>query len=171
MATALLAKEPEIIYPESDGKPMSDNTLQCEWITVLFGNLRALYRQEANVFVGADLSWFPVQNHNDIVSAPDTLVVFGRPKGYRGSYKQWEEGDVPITVAFEILSPSNTTVDLLDKQNFYEDYGVEEFYTRRGENWHVCPALVNPHNLQLGSKMRQDQGRWPCDRLPSRMKT
>ena len=23
--------------------------------------------------------------------APDTMVVFGRPKGYRGSYRQWEE--------------------------------------------------------------------------------
>ena len=30
-------------------------------------------------------------------------MVFGRPKGDRGSYKYWEEDDVPITVAFEVL--------------------------------------------------------------------
>ena len=31
----------EVIYPESDGKPMSDNTKQARWMTVLFGNLCA----------------------------------------------------------------------------------------------------------------------------------
>src|SRR4051794_29654384 len=31
----------EIVYPESDGLPMSDNTRQFRWIVVLFGNLAA----------------------------------------------------------------------------------------------------------------------------------
>ena len=31
-----------IVYPESDGLPMSDNTRQFRWIVVLYGNLAAL---------------------------------------------------------------------------------------------------------------------------------
>ena len=35
------------------------------------------------------------------------MVVFGRPKGRRGSYRQWEEDNIPPQVVFEILSPGN----------------------------------------------------------------
>ena len=31
-----------VVYPESDGKPMSDNTRQARWMVVLHGNLEAL---------------------------------------------------------------------------------------------------------------------------------
>ena len=31
----------EIEYPESDGKPMSDNTLQAFWMILLYDNLDA----------------------------------------------------------------------------------------------------------------------------------
>src|SRR5207245_5219816 len=55
-------------------------------------------------------------------------VVFCRPKGDRPSYKQWEEGDVPMTVVFEVLSPKNTPLEMLKKFHFYEEYGVEEYY-------------------------------------------
>jgi len=44
-------------------------------------------------------------------------------------------------------------------------------YTRRGENWHVCAAEVNRHNLQLGSKMRRHQRQRPCKSSPSQTKT
>ena len=39
-------------------------------------------------------SGMPWKGNRKIRSAPDALTAFGRPKGYRGSYKQWEEGDV-----------------------------------------------------------------------------
>jgi hypothetical protein len=46
----------EVIYPESDGKPMADNTIQAEWIILLYDNLKILLRgQEA--LVAADLFW------------------------------------------------------------------------------------------------------------------
>jgi Uma2 family endonuclease len=120
--------KPEIEYPESDGKPMADNTLQFEWIQVLSGNLSALFRDRTDVFVGGDLLWYPVEGDNTLCQAPDTFVVFGRPKGYRPSYLQWKEDDVPMTVVFEILSPSNDALDLVDTLNFYDEHGVEEYY-------------------------------------------
>ncbi len=117
-----------IIYPDSDGQPMSDNTKQLRWIVILYDNLAALFRVRADIFVGADLLWYPVEGHPEIRIAPDVLVVFGRPKGDRGSYKQWEEANVPVTVVFEILSPGNTFPEMDDKFAFYEDHGVEEYY-------------------------------------------
>jgi hypothetical protein len=83
-----------IIYPDSDGKPMADNTKQFEWIITIAGGLQALFADNPNVFVAGDLLWYPVEGDNKTRIAPDALVAFGRPQGYRGSYKQWEEGGV-----------------------------------------------------------------------------
>jgi hypothetical protein len=84
-----------IVYPDSDGLPMSDNTLQFQWITTLVGGLDSSFREDPDVFVAGDLLWYPIEGDNKTRTAPDALVVFGRPKGYRGSYMQWrEEGGV-----------------------------------------------------------------------------
>jgi Uma2 family endonuclease len=123
-----LRPETSIIYPDSDGQPMAENTKQLRWIVVLFGNIAALFRERLDVFVAADLLWYPVEGHPEICTAPDTLVAFGRRKGDRGSYKQWEEEGVPLTVVFEVLSPGNSFHEMIDKQGFYEEYGVEEYY-------------------------------------------
>jgi Arc/MetJ-type ribon-helix-helix transcriptional regulator len=56
------------------------------------------------------------------------MVVFGRPKGYRGSYKQWEEDGLAPQVVFEVRSPANTFKEMADKLLFYDSYGVEEYY-------------------------------------------
>src|SRR5436309_519308 len=122
------APDEGIVYPDSDGRPMADNTKQARWMTVLFGNLCALFRDAADVFVAVDLLWYPVRGQPKVRTAPDVMVVFGRRKGDRGSYRQWEEEGVPVTVAFEILSPGNTVPEMADKFAFYEDHGVEEHY-------------------------------------------
>src|SRR4051794_20141583 len=83
-----------IVYPESDGKPMADNTKQFRWIQILAGNLMALYRERQEGFVAGDLFWYPAEGSPEVVSAPDVMVAFGRPRGDRRSYKQWEEGNV-----------------------------------------------------------------------------
>ena len=117
-----------ITYPERDGKPLADNTRQFRWIQVLYGNLAVLFHDRKDVFVAGDLLCYPEEGHPEVNTAPDVLVVFGRPKGDRGSYKYWEEGGVPLTVVFEVLSPSNTVAEMADKFAFYEDHGVEEYY-------------------------------------------
>ncbi|MFN4261083.1 MAG: Uma2 family endonuclease [Gemmataceae bacterium] len=117
-----------IRYPESDGKPMGENTLQFQWIVTIEGNLEALFRDDPNVFVAGDLFWYPVEGRPDICTAPDVLVVFGRPKGHRGSYQQWEEAGVAPQVVFEVLSPSNRGGELIRKFRFYQQYGVQEYY-------------------------------------------
>jgi Uma2 family endonuclease len=120
--------KPEIIYPDRDGQPMSDNTKQFRWIVTIKENLEWLFAEDANVFVAGDLLWYPVEGDNKTRVAPDTLVVFDRPKGDRGSYKQWEEDNIAPQVVFEILSPGNTKSEMNRKLLFYDRFGVEEYY-------------------------------------------
>lgn len=123
-----------IIYPDSDGKPMSDNTKQYQYIILLQVNLDDMFAENPDVFVAADLLWYPVQGRPSIRAAPDTMVVLGRPKGHRGSYKQWEEAGIAPQIAFEILSPGNTWKEMSDKRKFYERYGVQEYYEYDPDN-------------------------------------
>ena len=120
--------QPDLIYPERDGKPMADNTKQFRWIMVIYHNLEWLFADDPNVFVAGDLLWYPVEGNNKIRNAPDVMVAFGRPKGDRGSYMQWKEENIAPQVVFEILSPGNTLTEMNKKQVFYDRYGVEEYY-------------------------------------------
>ncbi|NET91438.1 MAG: Uma2 family endonuclease [Kamptonema sp. SIO1D9] len=118
----------KIIYPDSDGQPMADNTKQFRWIVVIKENLELLFADNPDVFVAGDLLWYPVEGDNKIRTAPDAMVVFGRPKGDRGSYKQWEEDNIAPQVVFEILSPGNRLQEMARKFSFYNRYNVQEYY-------------------------------------------
>ncbi|QLE41461.1 Uma2 family endonuclease [Nostoc sp. C052] len=117
-----------IIYPDSDGQPIADNTKQFELIVWIKNNLELLFGNDQNVFVAGDLLWYPVEDDNKLRQALDVMVVFGRPKGYQGSYQQWLEDNIPPQVVFEIWSPGNRISKMAKKLEFYERYGVEEYY-------------------------------------------
>ena len=119
--------DPDPEYPESDGKPMADNTLQYQWIVTIKEGLENLLGANPNVFVAGDLLWYPVEKDSQC-QAPDVMVVFGRPKGYRGSYQQFKEDGIAPQVVFEILSPSNRYSEMVGKFLFYQQHGVEEYY-------------------------------------------
>ncbi|MBW4441748.1 MAG: Uma2 family endonuclease [Plectolyngbya sp. WJT66-NPBG17] len=133
----------DLYFPDSDGKPMADNTEQFSWIVLIKENLEILFADDPNVFVAGDLLWYPVKSQLIYAVAPDALVAFGRPKGRRGSYRQWEEDNILIQVVFEILSPSNTGEEMARKFEFYQTYGVEEYY------------LYNPTRNALTGWIRQ----------------
>jgi Uma2 family endonuclease len=135
----------EVFYPEADGKPMSDNTVQFRWIVTIKENLEILYAADPMVFVAGDLLWYPVQGNNKLSQAPDAMVVFGRPKQDRGSYQQWQEGNIAPQVVFEILSPSNTVPEMTRKLLFYQQYGAEEYY------------VYDPYRNELVGSCRDDQ--------------
>jgi Uma2 family endonuclease len=122
------SSKPNIIYSDCDGQPMADNTKQFRWIVTIKENLEWLFAEDPNVFVAGDLLWYPVEGDNKTRVAPDALVVFGRPKGDRGSYKQWEEDNIAPQVVFEILLPGNTKAEMNRKLLFYDRFGVEEYY-------------------------------------------
>lgn len=141
----MLTPQLDLIYPESDGRLMADNTEQFKWIVIIKENLELLFAEVEDIFVAGDLLWYPVEGSPKINKAPDVMVVFGRPKGRRGSYLQWQEENIVPQVVFEILSPSNTLTEMAEKLAFYERYGVEEYY------------LFNPDQVDLGGWLRRDE--------------
>ncbi|HAC65195.1 MAG TPA: hypothetical protein DCF68_17115 [Cyanothece sp. UBA12306] len=141
--------KPEIIYPERDGNPMSDNTVQFRWITTIKSNLDWLFAKNEQVFVAGDLLWYPIEGNNKKRQAPDIMVVFGRPKGDRGSYQQWKEDNIAPQVVFEILSPGNTQKEMNKKLLFYEHNGVEEYYIYDPDKNDFSGLLRNNQELEI----------------------
>ncbi len=105
----------EFVYPESDGKPMAENTLQFQWIVTIKEGLARAFAARPDIFVAGDLLWYPVEGRPDICAAPDAMVAIGRPQGYRGCYKQWEEEGIGPQVVFEVLSPNNRFGEMFRK--------------------------------------------------------
>jgi Uma2 family endonuclease len=118
----------EILYPDSDGEPMAENTIQYRYLTTIKSGLEILFRDRPDVFVAGDLLWYPVEGKPEISAAPDVFVAFGRPKRDRGSYKQFVEENIAPQVVFEIVSPGSRKVDHSWKYGFYDRYGAEEYY-------------------------------------------
>lgn len=123
-----------IIYPESDGLPMAENTRQYSYIVLIKEGLEVLFSKRPDVFIAADLFWYPVEGDNGTRVAPDVMVALGRPKGDRGSYQQWREAGIPPQVVFEILSPGNSGQEMRNKLDFYQRYGVKEYYVYDPDN-------------------------------------
>jgi Uma2 family endonuclease len=139
----------EVIYPDCDGQPVANNTIQFRWLVEIQQNLDYLFADDPNVFVAGDLFWYPVEGKNTIVTAPDVLVVLGRPKQDRLSYLQWQENNIPPQVVFEILSPSNTKSEMEKKLLFYDRYGVEEYYIYDPEKNHLQGWLRGEDGLDI----------------------
>ena len=156
------------LYPESDGRPMADSTMQYRWIVKIKEGLEILYADDPDVFVAADLLWYPREGERRVSAAPDVMVVLGRPRGDRGSYRQWEEGGVAPQVVFEILSPGNRPGEMGDKLGFYERHGVEEYYVYDPRK-NLFEARV-----RLGERLRlieTDDSEWTSPRLKIRFDT
>ena len=146
MATQLQSPDKSnIIYPDDNGEPISDNTEQFRLIVWIKENSELLFANDPNVFVAGDLLWYPVEGNNKLCQAPDVMVVFGRPKGDRGSYQQWNEDNIGPQVVFEIWSPGNRPGAIIQKFKFYERYGVEEYY------------LYEPQTLELTGWQRVEE--------------
>jgi Uma2 family endonuclease len=148
MTTSLTFTD-DLLYPESDGQPMSESTEQYRWIVMVKENLEILFADRPDIFIAADLLWYPIQVEVPPApcQAPDVMVALGRPKGQRRSYLQWQEAQVSPQVVFEILSASNKTrkgMEAMDfKFQFYQRYGVEEYY------------IYDPHEYTLEGWQRQ----------------
>jgi len=107
---------------------MAESTIQYELIVKIKEGCESLFKNDPNVFVAADLLWYPVEGRIDISQAPDTMVVFGRPKGDRLSYIQYREDNIAPQVVFEIRPHNDRQTKMNKKLSFYHRHGVEEYY-------------------------------------------
>jgi Uma2 family endonuclease len=153
-----------IYYPDSDGLPMANNALHEKYITNTKHGIESAVKDRDDVFVAADLFWYPVKGNPKIVLAPDVIVAVGRPKGERKSYKQWEEDNIPPQIVFEYLSDANTAEEMINKAYFFERYGVQEYYVYDIER-HILTGFIRyQEHDQLFEKIADMQD-WVSPRL------
>lgn len=153
----------ETIYPSSDGQPMAESTEHYQWIVTITGGLESLFKDDENVFVAGDLLWYPVEGKPEIRRAPDAMVVFGRPRGARGSYIQHLEAKIAPQVVFEILSRGNRILEMSRKFDFYQTYGVEEYYVYDHLSNDLAIWMRNPETEKL--EVVDDVQNWISPRL------
>jgi Uma2 family endonuclease len=95
------------------------------------------------------------------------MVVFGRPKGDRGSYQQWLEDNIAPQVVFEIISPGNRLGEIFKLFKFYENSGVEEYYVYDPEDNELIGWLRSDGELNYIESMEG----WVSPRLGIRFET
>jgi Uma2 family endonuclease len=105
-----------------------------------------------------------VEGHPEICVAPDVMVAFGRAKGDRGSYQQWRENNIAPQVVFEILSPGNRLKEMTKKLQFYDRYGVEEYYIYDPETNELNGLYKKDNRLNV----IEDTHNWVSPRLQIR---
>ena len=164
-------KEDLLLYPDSDGKPIAESTLQYEWITKIKSNLDVLFAKRKDVFVAADLFWYAVEGKPRVRLAPDVLVAFGRPKGHRYSYMQWKEEGIPPHIVIEVHGPGSRFEEMRKKFRFFDRHGVEEYYLYDPETFElngwrreagalvVIPTMAGWKSKRLGVRFDVSSGK------------
>jgi Uma2 family endonuclease len=152
-------KAGRILYPVDNGEPLSNDTEHLRWITFVKNGLEDWFGDRTDVFVAADLLWYPIEGRPDISKAPDVMVVMDHRAGDRPSYKQWEESGRPPNVVFEFISKSNTADEMMEKLEFYSEMGCDEFFVydyRRGR----LSAFCRGDGPGLRQQFAEPDGAW-----------
>ena len=124
-------KRGEVIYPESDGKPMGETGLHVKCIIELMTALDLLFsmvRGRDDVHLAADMFLYYEEGNPKANKSPDVMVTFGIDSpGPQRTFKTWVERTAP-QVIFEITSAKTWRVDVHEKPVVYASIGVEEYY-------------------------------------------
>lgn len=127
MAAIPLPREPEIEYPESDGKPMAESDIHRDVMTHAVEGLKDHFLAEPEVYVTGNLLLYYERGNRSASVAPDVFVVRGVSKQRRKSYLLWREHRAPCFV-LEVTSESTRDEDLDTKKGRYARLGIEEYF-------------------------------------------
>jgi len=117
----------EVLYPETDGKPMAETDVHADVLIYLREALKDYFRDKPDVYVAGNLLLYYEEGNPAASVAPDVFVVKGIPKQERRIYKLWEEGKAP-DVIIEITSQSTRLEDVGTKRALYALLGVPEYF-------------------------------------------
>ncbi|MFQ6043422.1 MAG: Uma2 family endonuclease, partial [Candidatus Poribacteria bacterium] len=144
-----LEKPKEVIYPESDGKPMAETDVHIDQIIDLRKALQAYYRDNPTVYVSGNIFIYYLENDTREKVSPDLFVVKGVPKHRRRYYQVWVEGKAPDLV-LEVTSKSTKAEDLNYKYELYERIlKVPEYFLFDPSGKYLHPPLQG-HRLVSG---------------------
>lgn len=128
------------LYPDSDGKPMSESDLHY-WETVaLRAALTGFFEDDPRVYIAGNNFFYYEQGNPRAVFSPDIYVVRGIEKKLRRTYKLWEQHEVPCFV-LEVSSRSTWLEDVGNKKALCARLGVSEYFLYDPEADVVKPPL------------------------------
>ena len=131
-----------IVYPSSDGEPMSENDFQFTVMIETATTLRQRYADRPDVYVGGDMLMYYRMNDNQTRVSPDVFAVFGvTDKRPRNSWIVWREGKPPDFV-LEVASPGTWRRDGAAKRDIYAEMGVTEYWRFDPTGECFSPPLV-----------------------------
>ncbi len=120
--------ETEIIYPDSDGKPMAESDPTRNYLFYAVATLKAHFKERKDVYVSGNLFIYYKKGVPSAVLAPDVFVIFGVENKERMSYKAWEENNKLPNFVLESTSKTTQENDEIDKPMKYASLGVEEYF-------------------------------------------
>jgi Uma2 family endonuclease len=157
-----LQHEPEIEYPDSDGKPMAESQIHLEVMLHCIGALQDHFADEPDVYVSGNMLLYYEEGKRSSV-APDVFVA-RVPKEVRDVYLLWREREAPCFV-LEVTSKSTRTEDQRSKKALYARLGVEEYFLFDPRDEYLLPRF---QGLRLVGGEYQPMRPAPGESLTSR---
>jgi Uma2 family endonuclease len=116
-----------IVYPDSDGAPVAETEVHVEELLSMREVLKHHFRNDHDVYVGANMFVYYEKGKPKAVFAPDVFVARGVDKAVRRTYRLWEEKQPPCFV-LEISSDSTWLEDTGNKKALCARLGVREYF-------------------------------------------
>ncbi len=118
----------EVVYPESDGRPMAETDDHRYQMNYLIEALDLWFQKRKQIYVAGNNLIYYQQGDPRLRISPDVYAVKGVEKRRRRVYKLWEERKSPCVV-IEISSKGTRREDLVTKFRLYRDVlRVKEYY-------------------------------------------
>ena len=144
---------PEEEYPDTDGKPMAENTWQAA--TMRYAGDALTMHFEGRGLVATDLLIYYRKGDRRATVAPDVMVVLGVDGSHRRTYRMWEEGGRAPDFVLEVISSTTQENDEGRKRRTYAQLGVREYFRYSPVSRRM--AGMGGHRL-VGEVLRE--GRW-----------
>jgi Uma2 family endonuclease len=118
----------DVLYPESDGKPLGESGFHSEANFFLLMAAKVRYGGAEDVFFASNMFLYYEEGNPRANVAPDFMVVKGVSGEQRKTFKVWEEGGAIPCVIVEVASKSTCREDENEKFALYARLGVAEYY-------------------------------------------
>lgn len=135
------SKTSVIVYPESDGQPMTESDSTRDYLIYAVEVLRQYFQSRHQVYVSGNLFIYYREGDPKAVVSPDVFVIFGVSKRQRRSYKTWQEGGKVPAFILEITSRSTRRQDEVEKPTLYAELGVQEYFQYDPTGDYLTPQL------------------------------
>ncbi len=143
-----------VYYPEEREDDMGETSYHISLITDFLIILKLFFKHHEDVFLSANMNVYYEKGNPHRWLAPDLLIAFGVPNVDRSSYLLFREKVFP-QVIFEIASEKTWRNDVLEKLDFYGEYGAEEYYIFDPE-FAYLPAPLMAFHRQGEKLVRQE---------------